>query len=109
MILLTAYNVSYFDITTEVFMSPGCDIQSTVKKYSLFDNKVEIQKMNKSHASSTRLTMASNFCTFYRCMNLFSVSYIVFITYYVLMALLHNELEEETSFALQKRYLNILP
>ena len=71
MILLTKYNVIYFDITTEVFMSPGWDI--------------------------------------YRCMNLFSVSYIVFITYYVLMALLHNELEEETSFALQKRYLNILP
>ena len=95
MILLTTYNVRYFDITTEVFMSPGCDIQSTVKKYSLFDNKVEIQKMNKSHA--------------YRSMNLFNVLYIVFITYYVLMALLHNELEEETSFALQKRYLNILP
>ena len=93
MILLTTYNVRYFDITTEVFMSPGCDIQSTVKKYSLFDNKVEIQKMNKS----------------YRSMNLFNVLYIVFITYYVLMALLHNELEEETSFALQKRYLNILP
>ena len=48
MILLTTYNVRYFDITTEVFMSPGCDIQSTVKKYSLFDNKVEIQKMNNS-------------------------------------------------------------
>ena len=68
MILLTKYNVIYFDITTEV----------------------------------TRLTMVSNFCTPYRRMNLFSVSYIVFITFYVLMALLHNELEEETSFSLQK-------
>ena len=46
--------------------------------------------------------MVSNFCTFYRRMNLFSVLYIVFITFYVLMALLHNELEEETSFSLQK-------
>ena len=53
--------------------------------------------------------MFSNFCTFYRRMILFNVLYIVFITYYVLMALLHNELEEETSFALQKIYLNILP
>ena len=52
MILLTTYNVRYFDITTEVFMSPGCDIQSTVKKYSLFDNKVEIQKMNISQYES---------------------------------------------------------
>ena len=50
----------------------------------------------------TRLTMISNFCTPYRRMNLFSVLYIVFITFYVLMALLHNELEEETSFSLQK-------
>ena len=83
MILLTKYNVIYFDITTEVFMSPGWDI--------------------------TRLTMVSNFCTFYRRTNPFSVLYVVFVTYYVLMALLHNELEEETSFALQKRYLNILP
>ena len=42
--------------------------------------------------------MVSNFCIFYRRMNLFSVLYIVFITYYVLMALLHNELKEETDY-----------
>ena len=72
MILLTKYNVIYFDITTEVFMSSGWDI--------------------------TRWTMVSNFCTFYCRMNLFSVLYIVFITYYVLMALLHNELKEETDY-----------